>query len=158
MSKLSGLVNVFTLVLPLVTWWWCWCCLFLWSWMTAILTVVVAVVAVVALWQWQQRRWWRWTIKTGGGGVWWQRQHSTEVTQQPAGAARGWHNKRTRGWSKGRQHNNKLIFCHAATLICSVVICHSAMALPGILVCHPAMAICSICIPLAGGARGNLTA
>ena len=29
-SKLSGLVNVFMLVLPLVCcWWWWWCCLFL---------------------------------------------------------------------------------------------------------------------------------
>jgi hypothetical protein len=28
-SKLSGLVNVFILVLPLVLWWWCCCCLFL---------------------------------------------------------------------------------------------------------------------------------
>jgi hypothetical protein len=28
-SKLSGLVNVFMLVLPLVCWWWWCCCLFL---------------------------------------------------------------------------------------------------------------------------------
>jgi hypothetical protein len=26
---LSGFVNVFTMVLPLVHWWWWWCCLFL---------------------------------------------------------------------------------------------------------------------------------
>jgi hypothetical protein len=26
-SKSSGLVNVFTLVLPLARWWWCCCCL-----------------------------------------------------------------------------------------------------------------------------------
>ena len=28
-SKLSGLVNVFTMVLPWVRWWWWCCCLFL---------------------------------------------------------------------------------------------------------------------------------
>ncbi len=31
-SKSSGLVNVFTLVLPLVCWGCCCCCLFLWQW------------------------------------------------------------------------------------------------------------------------------
>jgi hypothetical protein len=33
-SRLTGLVNIFTLVLPLVRWWWCCCCLFLWQWTT----------------------------------------------------------------------------------------------------------------------------
>jgi hypothetical protein len=66
-----------------------------------------------------------------------------EARQQPDGAARGWHNERTRGQCKGRQHNNQLIFCCAATLIYGMVIWHSANALPGILVCHAAMAKCS---------------
>jgi hypothetical protein len=71
-----------------------------------------------------------------GGG---RRQHLMEATQQPAGAARGQHNERTRGRRKGRQHNNQLIFCRAATLICGIVICRAATALPGNLVCHAAM-------------------
>jgi hypothetical protein len=48
----SGLVNVYTLVLPLVYWWCCCCCLFLWKWamvsLTAVVAVVVVAVAVVA--------------------------------------------------------------------------------------------------------------
>jgi hypothetical protein len=44
-----GLVNVYTLVLPLVRWWCCCSCLFLWQWATASLTAVVAVVAVVVV-------------------------------------------------------------------------------------------------------------
>ncbi len=67
-----------------------------------------------------------------------------EATQQPAGAARGRHNKRTRGRCKRRHHNNQLIFGRAATLICGIVVCRAAMALSGILVCHAAMAIRSI--------------
>jgi hypothetical protein len=51
-SKSSGLVSVFTLVLPLVCWWWCCCCLFLWKWMTVSLTTVVAVVEVAAVAAW----------------------------------------------------------------------------------------------------------
>jgi hypothetical protein len=46
MSKLSGLVNVFTMVLPLVRWWWwCWC-IFLWQWTKVSLTAAAAVAAV----------------------------------------------------------------------------------------------------------------
>jgi hypothetical protein len=68
-SKSSGLVNVFTLVLPLVLWWCCCCCLFLRQWTTANLTTVVAVEAVAARRQrqWQRRRWRRWT--TIGGKI-----------------------------------------------------------------------------------------
>jgi hypothetical protein len=43
---MSGLVNVYTLVLPLVCWWCCCSCLFLQQWATASLTAVVAVVVV----------------------------------------------------------------------------------------------------------------
>ncbi len=43
---MSGLVNVYTLVLPLVSWWCCCCCLFFWQWATASLTAVVAAVVV----------------------------------------------------------------------------------------------------------------
>jgi hypothetical protein len=71
-SKSSGLVNIFSLVLPLVRWWWCCCCLFFWQWTTVSLTKVVAVVALAAVAarrqrQWQQLR--QWTIETDGGGV-----------------------------------------------------------------------------------------
>jgi hypothetical protein len=55
-SKLSGLVNVFTLMLPLVRWWCCCCCLFLWQRTAASLTMVVAVEAVAARRQRQRRR------------------------------------------------------------------------------------------------------
>ncbi len=48
---------------------------------------VVAVAAVAA-------------VAVAFDGVRWRRQHSTEATQQPAGAVRGRHNKRTRGWHK----------------------------------------------------------
>ncbi len=48
--KSSGLVNIFTLVLPLVSLWCCCCCLFLWQLTTVRLTMVVAVEAVVARW------------------------------------------------------------------------------------------------------------
>jgi hypothetical protein len=63
-----------------------------------------------------------------------------EATQQPAGAVRGQHNKRTRGWGKGRQCNNQLIFRHPTTSICGVVICHAATALPSTVGCHATMA------------------
>ncbi len=62
-SKSSGLVNIFTLVLPLVRWWCCCFCLFLWRWSMVCLTTVVAVEAVEAVaarrqrWRW---RWWQW--------------------------------------------------------------------------------------------------
>jgi hypothetical protein len=60
-SRSTGLVNVFTLVLPLVCWWWCCCCLFLQQGATVSLTTV-KMVAVVAAWrQRQRRRWQRWT-------------------------------------------------------------------------------------------------
>jgi hypothetical protein len=61
--------------------------------------------------------------------------------QQPAGAARGWHNKRTREQRKGRQRNNQLIFRRTTTLIRGVVICHTPTALPGIIVCKATTAI-----------------
>jgi hypothetical protein len=61
--------------------------------------------------------------------------------QQQAGAARGRHNKRTREQCNGRQCNNQLIFCHAATSICNVVIYCAAMALPSIVVCNTTTAI-----------------
>jgi hypothetical protein len=47
-SILSGLVNVFTLVLPLVRWWWCCCCLILPIWMMVSLAMVVAMATVGA--------------------------------------------------------------------------------------------------------------
>ncbi len=56
-SMLSGLVNIITLVLPLVRWWCCCYCLFLRQWRTASLTTVVAVEAVAARRQRQRRRW-----------------------------------------------------------------------------------------------------
>ncbi len=43
---MSGLVNVFTMVLPLVRWWWWYCCLFL-PLAVVVLPVVVPPVAVV---------------------------------------------------------------------------------------------------------------
>ncbi len=46
--KLSGHVNVLSLVLPLVHWWCCCCCLFLQKWTTVSSTMVVAV-AVAAM-------------------------------------------------------------------------------------------------------------
>ncbi len=50
-SKLSGLENVFTMVLPLVHWWWWWwCCLFLRKFKTvgqSTMQVVAAVAAAV---------------------------------------------------------------------------------------------------------------
>jgi hypothetical protein len=64
--------------------------------------------------------------------------------QQPAGAARGRHNERTRGQHRGRQRNNQIFLCCTTNLICSVVICCTATGLLGILVCHAAMLICSI--------------
>jgi hypothetical protein len=67
-SKLSGLVNVFTLVLPLVRWWCCYCCLFLRQWTTASLTTVVAVEAVAAQRQRQRQRWRQWTMIGGKSG------------------------------------------------------------------------------------------
>ncbi len=71
-SKSSGLVNDFTLVLPLVYWWCCCCCLFLWQWTTASFTTVVAVEAVAARQQRQQRRWRRLTMIGGKSG--WQQE------------------------------------------------------------------------------------
>jgi hypothetical protein len=59
-SKSSGLVNVFTLVLPLVRWWCCCCCLFFRQSMTVSSIMMVAVVAVAAWRQRQHRRWRRW--------------------------------------------------------------------------------------------------
>ncbi len=89
---MSGLVNVYILVLPLVRWWCCCCCLFLWQGATASLTAVVAAVAVavgmvaaaagtaamavvaaVAV-----------VAGAFDGGRW--RHHLMEATQQPAGA------------------------------------------------------------------------
>ncbi len=69
------------------------------------------------------------------------RQHLTHATQQPAGAAREQHNKRTRGQCRGGQHNNQLMFHHAATTICGIVICPTTTALSGIVVCQAATAI-----------------
>jgi hypothetical protein len=71
MSKSSGLVVIFTLVLPLVLWWCCCCCLFLWQWMMVSSTTVVAVEIVAARLQQQRRQWLRWT--TIGGKSSWQR-------------------------------------------------------------------------------------
>jgi hypothetical protein len=71
-SKSSGLVNVFTLVLPLVYWWCCCCCLFLRHLTMASLTTVVAEEAVAAWRKRQWRRWWRWT--TIGGKSGWQQE------------------------------------------------------------------------------------
>jgi hypothetical protein len=67
-SKLSGLVNVFTLVLLLVHWWCCCCCLFLWQWTMVSLTAVVTVEAVVVRRQRQRWRWWQWTTIGGESG------------------------------------------------------------------------------------------
>ncbi len=91
---MSGLVNVYTLVLLLVRWWCSFCCLFLWQWATVSLTVVVAavvvavamvavaagtaamaVVAAVAV-----------VAGAFNGGRW--RHRLMEATQQPAGAHR----------------------------------------------------------------------
>ena len=47
-SKLSGLVNIYTMVQQLVFWWWCCCCLFLRKSTTVSSTKVVAAAAVVA--------------------------------------------------------------------------------------------------------------
>jgi hypothetical protein len=72
MSKASGLVNVFTLVLPLVRWWCCCCCLFFWQWMTVSLTTAVAVEAVAAQQQQQRQRqrqrWRQWNTIGGKSG------------------------------------------------------------------------------------------
>ncbi len=92
---------------------------------------------------------------------WWRRLMTAKAlyqgqTQQPTNAARGWHNKRTKGWCKGRQHNNQLIFRHATTTICGIVICCATTALPGIIVCHAATAICSIAFCRAAMAIGNI--
>jgi hypothetical protein len=67
-SKSSGLVNIFTLVLPLVRWWWCCCCLFLRQWTMVSLTMVVAVAAVAALRQQQRWRWQQWMTIGGKSG------------------------------------------------------------------------------------------
>ena len=52
-SKLSGLVHVFRLVLPLVHWWWCFCWFFLCQWTTekrlTLLVVAEAMVVVVVV-------------------------------------------------------------------------------------------------------------
>jgi len=49
-SKLSELVNILTMVLPLVRWWWWCCCLFLHQWMMVRWsTMPVAAVAVAAV-------------------------------------------------------------------------------------------------------------
>jgi hypothetical protein len=76
-SKLSGLVNVFTMVLPLVHWWWwCWC-LLLWQWTKVSSTVAAAaaVVAAVAVDDEDGVQWWR-----RGGVQWrWQRLTTTAV-------------------------------------------------------------------------------
>ncbi len=64
-SKSSGLVNIFTLVLPLVRWWCCCCCLFLQKLMTVSLITMVAVVAMAA--RGQRQHWqWRWWTTIGG--------------------------------------------------------------------------------------------
>ncbi len=67
-SKSSGLVNVFTLVLPLVRWWCCCCCLFLRQSMTVSLITMVVVVAVAARRQRQRWRWRRWPTIGGKSG------------------------------------------------------------------------------------------
>jgi hypothetical protein len=71
MSKLSGLVNVFTMVLQLVHWWWWCCCLFLCQCMrvkrsTTQVAAAVEEVAVVA-------------AVDDKYGVQWRRQHSMAV-------------------------------------------------------------------------------
>ena len=51
-SKLSGLVNMFTVVLPLVDWWWWWCSLFLHKCTTvrqSTMQVAAAAAAVAAV-------------------------------------------------------------------------------------------------------------
>jgi hypothetical protein len=60
MSKSSGLVNVFMLMLPFVCWWWCCCCLFLWQWTTVSSTTLVAVVAVAAVEDGDRVQWRHW--------------------------------------------------------------------------------------------------
>jgi hypothetical protein len=66
--KLSGLVNVFTMVRQLVCWWWWCCCLFVHQCTMVSSTMVVAVAVVAARWQRQLRRWRRWTTIGGESG------------------------------------------------------------------------------------------
>jgi hypothetical protein len=85
-SKLSGLVNVFTVVLLLVPCWWWFYCLFLNQWMmvrwltTPLAAVAVGAVAAAVIWAVAAMaavdnegsvQWWQ------GGGVQWRLQHLT---------------------------------------------------------------------------------
>ncbi len=73
--------------------------------------VAAAVAAVAAV---DDRDRWRWHLMAAAafnGGY-----ATTSWRSKRA------HNKRIRGWHKGRQHNNQLIFCRTTTLICGVVI------------------------------------